>query len=91
MTTRLLLATMCLFTGLAAEAEAAVGIPESHTNTIILLVGGVAAVAGAITWVDHRIRLALDDHTRAEQALDNARHDVVLEKIAALHKVMERL
>lgn len=87
---KLLLATLLLFTGIAVAAEASSGIPGSHLNTIILLAGGIGAVAGGIAWVDHKIRQALVDHTDAEQKLDNERHAAVLAEIAHIRELLER-
>lgn len=61
------------------------GIAQNQIYTVGVLAAGVAAVVGAMAWIDGRVHKAITAHTEVEME----RHKLILEKISNLHDLMQ--
>ncbi len=69
---------------LVAGAAASEAVTDEHVKLIVLLVGTVTAVVGAVTWLKRQIREQIKDHARQ----DRRRHRAVLVETRHIREIL---
>ncbi len=77
----------------AFPVVAGVAISDDHLAVVAAFAAGVAAIVGALTWLDARMQSKIDAHAKEEARLDEERHARTLFEIRAMlaeHSIRER-